>query len=321
MYKDLDFFERDLQKVCDRIRNRFPVSINCGRKYSRSSTHVHVGRSGKWDPDDEDLPFDLLEAKKMATAMYMLEPSLMTLHASWKQNYHRYAARLRGYTNLEGFCEQERAPEVDWKAELAGLGPFDPSPGPENEAFTRKDFRLDDRQRQLMESYSPTTESPYVAALGMIWGADDMTQLAWLLSCREGARRGAFSLHGLVRSKRGVIGCRNLNTVEFRHMHGSLDVQDIMNWVRIVEKVVSSSVTPSDKNYEEFLRLIFRDESGISGVLGKMGLPLSIKSAEKIAEQTSLPQMPVGGDGELVWRGKGPLMFLSKPSGSVPLSF
>ncbi|KAI1778156.1 hypothetical protein F4818DRAFT_405064 [Hypoxylon cercidicola] len=317
VYKDLDLFERDLKKVCDRIRSRFLVSINCGRKYNRSSTHVHVGRSGKWDPNDEDLPFNLLEAKKMATAMYMLEPALMTLHAPWKRHYHRYAAGLRGYTYLEGFCEQERTPEVDWKTEFVGLGPFDPKPGLGDKAYTRNNFRLDDHQQQLMESFSPIAKSPYPAAMGMIWGADDMTKLAWLLSCREGARRGIFALHGLVRTKEGVIGSRNLNTVEFRHMHGSLDVQDIMNWVRIIEKVVSSSITESDRSYEEFLRLISGDAKGIAGILKGMGLKLSIKSAEQVAAETSPPQILVGREErEDIWRRKGSLMFLSKPDGS-----
>lgn len=318
VYKNLDHFERDLKKVCDRIRARFLVSINCGQSFNRSSTHVHVGRSGTWDPDDEDLPFDLLEAKKMAIVMYMLEPALTALHAQWKQSLHRYAARLRGYTYLGSFYEQERTPEVDWEKEVADIPNFDETPNPEDKAYTKDSFSMDDHQRRLMEPYPTIIKSPHMAALFMICGADDMTKLAWLVSCRQRARRGAFALHGLARGKPGVISCRNIKTIEFRHMHGSLDVQDIMNWIRIIEKIVSNSVKPtSDESYEKFLRMIYENESGINGILEGMGLKLPIKSEEKIEEETSTPQIPVGEDGEQGWRSKGPLMFLSKPSDLV----
>ncbi|KAI1762862.1 hypothetical protein GGR53DRAFT_397976 [Hypoxylon sp. FL1150] len=319
VYKNLDLFRRDLKKVCDRIRARFLVSINCGQGFNRSSTHVHVGRSGKWDPDDEDLPFNLLEAKKMATAMYMLEPALTPLHAPWKKNLHRYAARLRGYSYLGSFSEQERALEADWERELAGVRPFDLTPSREDKAYTKDSFSLDKYQRRLMESYPSILESPDLPALRMIWGADDMTQLAWLVSCRQRARRGAFALHGLARGKEGVISCRKINTIEFRHMHGSLDAQDIMNWVRIIETVVSSSVEQTcDESYERFLRLIIENKSGIDDILEGMGLKLVIKSAEQIAEETLTPGIPVGENDEQMWRGKGSLMFLSKPSATGP---
>ncbi|XXH03910.1 hypothetical protein Hte_010318 [Hypoxylon texense] len=324
VYKDLELLEQDLQKVCDRIRARFLVSINCGRGDNRSSTHVHIGRSGKWDPDDENMPFRLNEAMMLATVMYMLEPVLMTLHAPWKQHYHRYAARLHGYTNLEGFCEQKRPPKVDWKAELDGLGPFDPSPRPEDKAYTEEDFRLSLGQRRTMDfflrrpdmGFPPIEGSPYEAGVSMIWAADDMTQLAWLLSCREGARRGAFSLQGLVRSEPGVLGSRHLNTIEFRHMHGSLDAREITNWIRVVR----SPIVSSSRDYYGALGLILRGESDIAKILESAGLRLSIKSPAQIAAQTSIPQIPVGENGEPVWRGKGNLMFLPKPSGSIPLS-
>ncbi|KAI0179270.1 hypothetical protein GGR52DRAFT_298476 [Hypoxylon sp. FL1284] len=266
--------------------------------------------------------------------MYVLEPALMSLHAPWKRHYHRYAALLSGYTYLEDFSKQggppgesqrdskrdsrddsSRPAYVDWRKELGHLSPFDQRPCPEDKAYTKDNFLLSTQQRQTMKLCSLSSAGlPYRRVIGMIWGADNMTQLAWLISCREGARRGAFALHGLVEKREGVIGSRNLNTIEFRHMHGSLDVQDIMNWVRVMEKVVSISIATCDESYESILQLAPSNASDIVSVLEGMGMRLSLKSAEQMAEETSTPQIYAEGDTDEPWHRQAPLMFVSKPA-------
>ncbi|KAI0842712.1 hypothetical protein F5Y06DRAFT_258312 [Hypoxylon sp. FL0890] len=309
VYKDLDAMQEDLQKVCDRIRSRFLVSINCGRGYNRTSTHVHVGRSGNWNPNQEDLPFNLVAVKKMATAMCILESKLMKMHAPWKADNHKYAALLKGYTHLGEFLNPDE--------KFAGSSlPIDPYPSQENTAvYAKSSFTLNSRQLNEIQSYlcMDTRNRPHEAAIHMIWGADDLMHLAWLLSCREGLRRGAFALHGLVPTKKNVIKSRHLNTIEFRHMHGSMDAEDIMNWIRIIEKIVSISASSSDKDYVTLLDGIEPDGRGsIGDVAQALGLRLAIKSEEQIAKETLLPEVPKGNDERKKWTQLGPIMFLSK---------
>ncbi|KAI0143846.1 hypothetical protein F4776DRAFT_609357 [Hypoxylon sp. NC0597] len=307
VYKDLNAIRGDLQKVCDRIRSRFLVSINCGQGFNRTSTHVHVGMSGNWDPNQEDLPFSLVEMKKMATAMYVLEPVLMKMHAPWKADNHRYAAQLHGYTHLGRFCNPNALFDSSYL-------PIESESGREDAAYIQSNFDLNPGQRKQIEMYlhPSVRDGPHKAAISMIWGADDLTQLAWLLSGRERTRRGAFALHGLVPSKKDVIKSRYLNTIEFRHMHGSLDVEDIMNWVRITEKIVSSSTSITDEEYAELMNDFNVDGRGsINEVAKKFGLTLTIKSGEQVAKETSLPEVPNEKDEREKWSRIGPTMFLS----------
>ncbi|OTA70408.1 hypothetical protein K449DRAFT_393414 [Hypoxylon sp. EC38] len=309
VYKNLSEMKGDLQKVCDRIRSRFLVSINCGQGHNRTSTHVHVGRSGNWDPNQEDLPFSLVETKKMATAMYILEPVLMEMNAPWKVDNHRYAAQLHGYTHLGRFCNP------DARFDSSNL-PIESESGREDIAYMPSDFDQNFRQCSEIETYlnQSVCDGPHAAGIYMIWGAGDLTQLAWLLSGRERTRRGAFALHSLVPSKENVIKSRHLNTIEFRHMHGSLDAEDIMNWIRIIEKIVSSSTSISDEEYTKLMDDFNADGGGsINEVANDLGLALAIKTKEQISRETSLPEVPnVKGEKER-WSRIGPRMFVKQP--------
>ncbi|OTA87408.1 hypothetical protein M434DRAFT_15469 [Hypoxylon sp. CO27-5] len=313
VYKDLIAMKEDLQKVCDRIRSRFLVSINCGQGHNRTSTHVHVGRSGSWDPNQEGLPFNLIEMKKLATAMYILELVLMEMHAAWKVDNHRYAAQLHGYTHLGRFCNPN---ELFEDSNL----PIESESSREDVAYIPSDFDLNFRQCSEIKMYlhQSVRDGPYAAGIRMIWGADDLTQLAWLLSGRERTRRGAFAPHGLVPSKENVIKSRHLNTIEFRHMHGSLDAEDIMNWVRIIEKIVSSSTSISDEEYAKLMDDFNADGGGsINEVANDLGLTLAIKPKEQIARETSLPEVPNGKNERDRWSQIGPRIFLSNSRNDV----
>ncbi|KAI1408427.1 hypothetical protein F5Y13DRAFT_172409 [Hypoxylon sp. FL1857] len=309
-YKDLDAMQRDLQKVCDRIRSRFLVSINCGQGYNRTSTHVHVGRSGNWNPDQEDLPFSLVAVKKMATAMCILEPILMEIQAPWKAGNHRYAALLHGYTHLERLCNPDTASD-------SGDLLIDEERYREDTAYGSSRFIPSLEQRNEMKSHLhvDVCDGPHKEGIGMIWAANDLTDLAWLLSCREQTRRAAFALHGLVPIRKDVIKSRHLNTIEFRHMHGSLDAGDIMNWVRIIEKIVDISTDSLDNGYVALLNNSQAYGRGsINKVVEDLGLTFAVKSEEQIAKETSLPEVPKDTDERDAWSQMGSIMFLSNNS-------
>ncbi|KAI1389941.1 uncharacterized protein F4822DRAFT_443001 [Hypoxylon trugodes] len=308
VYEELSALEDGLKKVCERIRSRFLVSVNCGRKHNMSSVHVHVGRTGYWNPNYE--PFNLVSAKKAATIMYLLEPALMEMHASWKSKNYRYAALLRGYTHLGELC----TPSIDVNSPDL---PIDAEMNPEDTAYEPNDFDLSRAQLGNMQLCLGMGMPPgrHKSSTELIWGANGLTQLAWLLSCREGSRRGALALHGLITTRKDVIKSRRLNTIEFRHMQGSLDVIDIMNWVRIVGKIMDKSVMYSDKAYEiMFAKLISLDRPCISEVANVLGLSLAVKPKEQIEQEYSLPEVPEEGD-ERGWKRMASLMFLPKASG------
>ncbi|KAI2625719.1 hypothetical protein GGR54DRAFT_511681 [Hypoxylon sp. NC1633] len=288
VYSDINAMGQDLQKVCWRIRSRFLVSINCGRGSSRTSTHVHVGRSGSY-PVSESLPFGLSTVKRIATVMHVLEPLWTEMHAPWKGKDYRHTALLSGYTHLGKFC----APSVKFDGDDL---PLDTGYRPENFAYGQGDFILTNLQRLGMKNSLQKWYRRENAALEMIWGSKDMAQLAWLLSCREGTRPGAFALHDLVPTENGVIKSRYLHKIEFRHMHGSLDVIDIMNWVRIVGRVTSVCLSNSADQFfaSEVGTLLGRD--GVDITVLTLGLCLAVKLKQQLLQETSLPKAP---DGEM----------------------
>ncbi|OTB08951.1 hypothetical protein M426DRAFT_6982 [Hypoxylon sp. CI-4A] len=306
VYKNLDDLERDLKKVCDRIRARFLVSVNFGMMFNKPSTHVHVGRTGSWDPEDENLPFDLTTAKKIATTMYLLEPTLMKLHAPWKLADYRYAARLRSFTHLGEFSTPlEELAQKD--------KPIDKMPVSQSKGYKRGAFRLDvDQRNDLIIHCNPSVrDGPHETAVKMIWGANNMAQLSWLLSRRDGTLPGALGLHGLVTTEKGAIKSPPLNTIAFRHMHGSLDAQDIMNWVHIINKIVRSATFGAASEYAALVASFDSSCGGdVEQLLKDLGLKLTIKPEDQIAKETSRPEEPRGTDDEQ-WRRMAPRMFLS----------
>lgn len=175
--------EREIETICQTIRENFNVFVNRGKAPRRCGTHIHWGCGREWTDE---------EVKKLLSFTWSFEDQLMDLHASWRRDsaMANYVALLRHHTTLAKQIRRGQA-GIDFNA-------------------------LQPRQRQILSDQAMRT----------IWAAQSKRELVALSSPNK--VRGAIGLQEIL-PVGSDLKVRNsqLNTIEFRHMQGSLDPENI----------------------------------------------------------------------------------------------
>ncbi|OTB06771.1 hypothetical protein M426DRAFT_9204 [Hypoxylon sp. CI-4A] len=227
-YRDFESTKSDLEILCRTLRGNYFVSVNAGKDSksasSRCGTHVHWGLGGR--------QYDLSTVKRVLTLMWMAEDKLMDLHASWRQDANKYVALLRRGANMA----IDNTPKLpNW---IGNLG--------EGEWMHEMDQNV-----PLGDQHNPK--------LQWIWRAETVDDLAMLIGEPKKLRRGSIGIMELLPAASdfaGKVRRSQLNTIEFRHMQGSLDPALIAAWIAVTAEIMSQCISLTPKDFKGLLQHI-----------------------------------------------------------------
>ncbi|KAI5928476.1 hypothetical protein F4810DRAFT_717068 [Camillea tinctor] len=235
-HRDFRSAQEDLMTICKTLRSKYMISINAGKDSeigsSRCGIHIHWGLSGQ--------QYKLLHIKRLLTLMWMTEEDLMGLHATWRQSAFKYAALLRRQTNM-ALDKGDALPR--W---LGDLDTGTPAPW---------------RTEMELNIPRPIWESLYQnkPKVQWLWRADEVEDLAKLIGESKMSRKAAIGITELLPANSkfsGKVRRSCLNTIEFRHMQGSLCPELIAAWVEVTGKMVEICVRSSADDFKQFLEKV-----------------------------------------------------------------
>ncbi|KAI5860020.1 hypothetical protein GGS23DRAFT_259063 [Durotheca rogersii] len=252
-YRDFDIAKSDLDTVCKVLRANYAVSINVGKdtadRSSRCATHVHWGISGA--------EYDLVTVKRILTLMWVAEEKLMRLHATWRQDATKYAALLQKGTNMATACPLTCP---DWT----------------NKPGTGNWVREMDQNVPPKVQRSLHREQPKIRWL---WRAETVSDLASLVGEVTKLRRASVAITELLPATSNFIGKvrrSQLNTIEFRHMQGSLNPTLIAAWIEVTAEIMCRCIESPPEDFSSFMTDVadcVADENGTEQeLLSKLGV-------------------------------------------------
>ncbi|KAI2618648.1 hypothetical protein GGS26DRAFT_595743 [Hypomontagnella submonticulosa] len=244
-FRDLESSRSDLESICRVLRGNYLVSINAGRdstsRSGRCGTHVHWGLSGR--------EYDLLTVKRVLTLMWVVEERLMELHATWRKDAGKYAALLQKGTNM---AADDTTKLPNWVGNL-GKG----------------DWMNEMEQNVPSEIWG----TPYDNRLKVkwLWRAGTVGDLAMLVGEANKSRRASVGIMELLPATSafpGMVRRSQLNTIEFRHMQGSLHPTLIVAWIEVTAQIMRRCVDSPPNDFKAFLTRIATCVSETSKVQG-----------------------------------------------------
>lgn len=249
VFPGIDEGETKIRLFCSALRQNFDVAVNLGRGKRRPGVHVHWSRRGG---------FSDLAIRKLLTVMWVIEDSLMDLHASWRygEDGRGYASRLRDNSILS-LTEDE---VVDFNLNIQKLPSYTEAMKI-MENTLHGDMHDEDEFRRYVPA--PDSNTPSLRDdehIKRIWRAKTMKDIVELSCCRDGKYlRGAIGLQETLpwdsEHQHMKIRSSQLNTIEFRHMQGSLDPDNIMAWVKVTERIIQVCV-PTITTDSEYKRIL-----------------------------------------------------------------
>ncbi|KAI0383001.1 hypothetical protein F5Y04DRAFT_287587 [Hypomontagnella monticulosa] len=247
-FRDFESSKLDLESICRVLRGDYLVSINAGKdsksRSSRCGVHVHWGLSGG--------EYDLLAVKRVLTLMWVGEETLMDLHATWRKDAGKYAALLRKGTNMA----TDNTPRLpNWVNDL-GQGNW-----------------IDEMVQNVP---SEIWETPHHdgSKVQWLWRAKTVGDLAMLIGEVNKSRRASVGIMELLPATSafpGVVRRSQLNTIEFRHMQGSLHPTLIAAWIEVTANIMRRCVDLSPRDFKASLARIARCAAGTSNVQDLLG--------------------------------------------------
>ncbi|KAJ2893140.1 hypothetical protein MKZ38_008988 [Zalerion maritima] len=253
----------DLATVCRVLRGRVRCAVNQGTGDHRVGMHVHIGRGGQG--------FGVLELKKFATLMWISEPVWMDLHANWRKGY-RYARTMSTVSTLANL----------------------------NDTTRRK--RPSERYMPQMRELLP--ESMIAGSAGremaLLWGAETVDELVLYLCRNDQVGRMGFGFRELVDNPRKAKQTRQ-NTIEWRHMQGSLDPEQITQWTVVCLRMVQLAECGHEDEFKETIQGVHqgwlkgKELSGrysATQFLHDIGLPRQAAYFESVKQRTEEEAIP-----------------------------
>ncbi|OTA66511.1 hypothetical protein K449DRAFT_402585 [Hypoxylon sp. EC38] len=270
-YQELEFSKSDLEITCKTLRAGFLVSINAGKESkdasSRCGTHIHWGLSGT--------EYDLLTVKRVLTLMWVVEETLMDIHATWRQNAKKYDALLQQGTNI---ATDNISKLPSWTADL-------------NKGEWTHDME---------QNVPPTVQGSLHCnkpKIQWLWRAETMNDLAMLIGEAKKSRRASVGITELlpaVSDFPGKVRRSQLNTIEFRHMQGSLHPTLIAAWISVTAEIMRRCVDSTPKAFVSALECIAMcvsdKKSTVQELLDKLGIAPETRSVFKTFDQQRLDQ-------------------------------
>ncbi|KAL7626184.1 hypothetical protein AAE478_002954 [Parahypoxylon ruwenzoriense] len=230
LYRDFDSAKSDLEITCRVLRANYLVSVNAGKdaenRSSRCATHVHWGMGGA--------EYDLGTIKRILTLMWVTEEKLMNLHATWRQNAGKYAALLQKGTNM---ARNNTSKLPGWVSDLD----------------------KGDWIREMDQNVPPVLQGSLHGnkpKIQWLWRAETVDDLARLVGEASKSRRASVAITELLpatSSFGGKVRQSQLNTVEFRHMQGSLDPALIAAWIDVTAGIIRQCVDLPPGEFSSFL--------------------------------------------------------------------
>ncbi|KAI1417679.1 hypothetical protein F5Y13DRAFT_185013 [Hypoxylon sp. FL1857] len=268
-YCELDVSKSDLEVLCRTLRAEYCVSVNAGKDSesasSRCGTHVHWGLGGT--------EYDLSNVKRVLTLMWVIEETLMNLHATWRQDARKYAALLQTGTNMA----TDNTPKLPgW---INNLG--------EGEWIHEMEQDVPARVQESLHRNRPKVQ--------WLWRADTVHDLAMLVGEVKKSRRASVAITELLPATSdfpGKVRRSQLNTIEFRHMQGSLEPVLIAAWISVTAEIMRRCVDSSPEDFASTLGYVATcvsdENSTAQELLNRLGIASETCSAFRSFQQQRL---------------------------------
>ncbi|KAI0115247.1 hypothetical protein F4814DRAFT_460023 [Daldinia grandis] len=252
-YHDFNIMKSDFDRTCRTLRTNYLVSVNAGKDSgsasSRCGTHTHWGLSG--------VEYDLITIKRILTLMWVVEEKLMRLHASWRQLANKYAALLQTGTNMG----TDNAPKLPSWIDDLGKGGW---------------------VHEMEQNVPPSVREPLhqnKPKVQWLWRAETVEDLAMLVGEPNKSRRASIGLMELLPATSdfpGKVRRSQLNTIEFRHMQGSLHPTLVPAWIEVTAAIMQPCVNLSPGQFRDLLNdvavYLYSENSTVQGLLIKLGV-------------------------------------------------
>ncbi|KAI1397911.1 hypothetical protein F4819DRAFT_58182 [Hypoxylon fuscum] len=270
-YRDFESMKSDLESICRTLRSNYLVSINAGkdsgRDSSRCAIHIHWGLSGE--------EYNLVTIQRLLTFLWIAEDKLMGLHAAWRQDTRKYAALLQKGTNM---ATDNISKLPNW-VDNPGRGGW----------VHEMERNVPAGLRESLHRGRPK--------IGWLWRAETMEDLARLVGEDTKSRRASVAITELLPATSDFPGKARrsqLNTVEFRHMQGSLHPALIAAWIEATSEIMRRCVESSPRDFTSFLEDVTACVSGANDtaheLLGKLGVAPETCSIFKEFDQQRLDE-------------------------------
>lgn len=210
-----------VQRVLKALMSKHRLVIN-----GSCDTHCHLGRI-------DDQPYSLSTLKRLATILWVSEPTLRSTRDPKSPNYDniyswgfelvKHSRLARSLDGLEGLLTRQ--------------------------AVARQAHDISDRQIVRAICGQKTVSAKELAAFREIWSKTSHEELGKLLSgdTRMHRRLGFnFSAFGLEDERART----NPRTIEFRFMEGSTSIDMVLGWLTIGATIVEVSACKSDGRFE-----------------------------------------------------------------------
>ncbi|KAI0887171.1 uncharacterized protein GGS22DRAFT_178382 [Annulohypoxylon maeteangense] len=268
-YRDLHSMKLQLETVCKELRANYSVSINAGKDSmhgsSRCSVHVHWGVSGK--------EYSLLSVKRILTLMWVTEDTLMGLHATWRRDAKKYSALLQQGTNMAADKVSNLPGWID------NLGKGDWSDEMEQ--------NIPARVRDSLHENKPKVQ--------WIWRAGTIDDLVMLVGEVNKSRRASVAITELLPADSdftGKVRRSQLNTIEFRHMQGSLNPALVSAWIEVTASIMRRCIDMSAQDFTSFMEdisaCVSNKNSSVQDLLDQLGIAPEIRSIFRSFDQKYL---------------------------------
>ncbi|KAK0664483.1 hypothetical protein QBC41DRAFT_20553 [Cercophora samala] len=225
---------RRVQKVLRALMTKHRLVIN-----GSCDTHCHLGRI-------DDRPYSLSTLKRLATILWVSEPTLRSTRDPKSPNYEnvyswgfelvKHSRLAKSLEGLEGLLTRQ--------------------------AVARQVHDIPDRQIVRAICGQKTVSAKDLAAFREMWSKTSHEELGKLLSgdTRMHRRLGFnFSAFGLEDERART----NPRTIEFRFMEGSTDIDMVLGWLTIGATIVEVAASRSDSRFEVALsRMLQKSREG-----------------------------------------------------------
>ncbi|KAI0421201.1 hypothetical protein F5X98DRAFT_391121 [Xylaria grammica] len=230
----------------DSLRCHKPMEVSTG-------LHVHLGHTKGWT---------LFQAKRFATLWSLTENTLLRLHRKDRDADIKWCAKMREGSLLWRACHSTNLSE---RRTCAGI------PQRYHPEAKRREFEAQ------MEANVPSN-AVSDEFIFYLWQFDSINALNEGLGqndfCKPGVR---WRIRGVDSSLDGnIFAVGEPGTIEVRVMHGTLDADNINNWVIVLEHIVDVVRTFDDEKFKDLLAQHLADERP-DRLLHLLGVPDDIR--------------------------------------------
>ena len=197
VYRDRDKLREHIKRILFILTDKYGFMVKGGKDDRRPGVHVHIGNTNSGG-NTLNGGFEILHVRRLLTLVWIYEPAIMALHATWKGNYIRYGSLLRLHTHFARLLGIELPPSYElstrWRCSESDFE-FD-AESEEGKLFL-KDYEDNIPKRcQPGDEKGRETQDEYNSKLVVkwIWAAKSIDLLALGSASQFGERRSALNI-------------------------------------------------------------------------------------------------------------------------------